>query len=107
MQSILQNKTYLPFPTVTEATGPLTRTRQSRLLMIYALIYTLGALLVFALPHSGLSTFGHSLMLPGSGLHFLTRSIRLSLVRHRQCYLAAIYVGCPRRCFLLLARHTR
>ena len=67
MQSILQNKTYLPFPTVTEATGPLTRTRQSRLLMIYALIYTLGTLLLFTLPHSGLSAFGHSLMLPGSG----------------------------------------
>ena len=67
MQSTLHNNSISLFPDLTGALGPLTKTRQSRVIFIYLMLYVLGAILVFEFPNSGFSAFGHSLAFPGQG----------------------------------------
>ena len=67
MQSTLHNNSISLFPDLTGALGPLTKTRQSRVIFIYLMLYVLGAILVFGFPNRGFSAFGHSLAFPGSG----------------------------------------
>jgi len=67
MQSTLQTNTTSLFPDVKRSIGPLTKLRQSRIIFIYLMLYTIGVMFVLAFPNSGLSAFGHSLALPGSG----------------------------------------
>jgi len=67
MQSALQHNTTSFFPDLTTPIGPLTKTRQARVILIYLMLYSFGAVLIMSLPHSEYSAFGHSLVFPGSG----------------------------------------
>jgi len=68
MQSSLYYSNISLFPILEDALGPLTQTRQSRIILIYLSLYILAAFLVLMFPNSLFSGFGHSLAFPGSGL---------------------------------------
>lgn len=68
MQSSLHHRNILLFPDLIGSIGPLTKTRQSRLILIYLFLYALAAFFVLVFPNSLFSGFGHSLAFPGSGL---------------------------------------
>ena len=67
MQSTLQHNIIAFFPDLNSSIGPLTKTRQARVILIYMMLYFLGALLLICLPNSEFSAFGHSLVFPGLG----------------------------------------
>jgi len=67
MQSILHHQHLTLFPEVNLATGPLTRLRQLRMLLIYVGLYGVALLSVVTADNSVLSAIGHSLVFPGTG----------------------------------------
>jgi len=67
MQSALQHNTISSFPNLDSSIGPLTKTRQARVILIYLMLYSLGVLLVISFPNCPFSAFGHSLVFPGLG----------------------------------------
>lgn len=84
MQSILHNQQYVLFPKVDVAIGPLTRLRQVRIFLIYAILYGLAGLCVVTAPNSALAALGHSLVVPGtgylSGWSFESAAVNLDLI---------------------------
>ena len=89
MQSILHHNSISVFPDLKTSLGPKTRFRQSRIIVIYLMLYVIAAILVLGFPNSQFAAFGHSLVLPGSG--FLGGSVQwldLSVFSLSLCVLA-------------------
>ena len=94
MQRTLQNQQYSLFPKVNIATGPLTRLRQFRMLLIYGVLYSLAVLCIMTTQNSAFAAVGHSLVLPGtgflSGWSFETAAINADLIL---CLLSLCVLG--------------